>query len=111
MLQARLVEKNRELLNADEHKVPQLALEVQRLRVSILSMNEIVAGVPDPTIKTEITLLSKMLRARVEDPAEDEREVEAVKARSRLRETGIDPDSAEALIRGLRALQAMRPIA
>lgn len=103
-----ILEKNRELLKCDEVELPRVARELQRLRVALITLNELITNVSDPTAKQEISLLSKMLTGRLESgegEAEEALEVDAAKAR--LATQGIDPASADNMARGLRALQAV----
>lgn len=73
----------------------------------MISLNELVTGMSDPTAKQELTLLSKMMNGRVDDDPETEEETEENAAADHLRKSGIDPETAENLARGLRALQAV----
>ncbi len=107
-IQEALLAKNQELLSCDETKLPQVARELQRLRVAMISLNELVTNISDPTAKQELGLLTKMLHGRDESgegAAEDE--LEEAAAAKRLREADIDPESAENMARALRALQAV----
>lgn len=95
-------------MECDEVELPKIARELQRLRVASIILNELVTNVADPTAKQEIGLLSKMLIGRADSlGGADGDELEEAAAADRLRGLNIDPDSADNMARGLRALQAI----
>jgi hypothetical protein len=95
-------------LGCDEVELPKVARELQRLRVASIILNELVTNIADPTAKQEIGLLSKMLTGRTDSVmASEDDEVAETEAADRLRGLNIDPESADNLARGLRALQAV----
>jgi len=103
-----ILEKNRELLKCDEVELPRVASELQRLRVALITLNELVTNISDPTAKQEISLLSKMLTGRLESgEGETDEAMEEEAAKARLASLGIDPAAADNMARGLRALQAV----
>jgi hypothetical protein len=106
-VQQGILEKNRELLACDEVQLPKVARELQRLRVALITLNELVTNITDPTAKQEISLLSKMLLGREESGGGEDDEIEEDAAKARLAAIGIDPTSADNMARGLRALQAV----
>jgi hypothetical protein len=108
-VQSAILEKNRHLLSCNEVELPKIARELQRLRVANIILNELVTNIADPTAKQEIGLLAKMLNGRQEsgEGTTDDEALEAAAAADRLRGLNIDPDSADNLARGLRALQAV----
>lgn len=103
-----ILEKNKLLLTCDEVELPRVARELQRLRVALITLNELVTNVTDPTAKQEISLLSKMLSGREDSGgAGEDDQMEEDAAKARLAGLGIDPASADNMARGLRALQAV----
>jgi len=74
-----------------------------------ITLNELVTNISDPTAKQEIHLLTKMLMGRdsIEVTEEEADQMAAEAAADRLRALGIDPESADNMARGLRALQSV----
>jgi hypothetical protein len=107
-IQRAILEKTQHLLSCSEVELPRVARELQRLRVALITLNELVTNIADPTAKQEIGLLSKMLLGRTESSASELIEAdEEDAAEERLRALGINPDAADSMARGLRALQAV----
>lgn len=101
------------LLTAEPAQLPAMTQRLQRLRVSMLMLREIVEDVADPNAHRELTLLQKMMAAESqvspEDPDDQEtkqREAEA-DARGRLAEMGVSPESAGQLVRVFQSLETL----
>ena len=94
---------------ATRSDLPRISRELQRLRVVQITLNELVTNISDPTAKQEINLLTKMLMGRdsAEVTEEEADQMAAEQAADRLRALGIDPESADNMARGLRALQSV----
>ena len=108
-VQSSILDKSRELLHCEETDLPRISRELQRLRVVQITLNELVTNISDPTAKQEINLLTKMMMGRdsAEVTEEEADQMAAEAAADRLRALGIDPESADNMARGLRALQAV----
>lgn len=81
-----------------------VAMQLQRLRVAALLQREIILDTADPTTYRELQLLNKMNTAGElgEDPAA---EIELAERQERVREAGIDPESASSMVRVFNALR------
>jgi len=102
-------EKSASMLTAEPKEVPLLAQELQRLRVSMLMLREIVEDIADPNTYREISLLNKMMTGL--DPEEDakrrEQQQGEMDAQERMTDAGLDPERAGSIVRVLESLKSV----
>lgn len=96
------------LLVAASGEVPVLTERLQRLRISMLMLREIVEDVVDPNSYKELALLKKMIDGAEPDEGEEEEQEKTAdrERRERLANVGLNPDNAGSMVRVLRALEA-----
>ena len=99
-------QRSTEMLMAEPAQVPQLAQELQRLRVAMLMLREIVEDVADPNAYRELSLLNKMMTGH--DPEQDalrrEQEEAESEATERLSRVGLTAERASSMVRVLESL-------
>jgi hypothetical protein len=99
-------QRSTEMLLAEPSQVPQLAQELQRLRVAMLMLREIVEDVADPNAYRELSLLNKMMTGH--DPEQDalrrEQETAEAEASERLSRVGLTVERAGSMVRVLESL-------
>lgn len=99
-------DRSAEMLVAEPSHVPRLAQELQRLRVAMLMMREIVEDVADPNAYRELTLLNKMMTGH--DPEQEALRKEQIlaeeEATERMARVGLTPEGASRMVRALDAL-------
>ena len=97
-----------ELMSAEQVKVPELTQRLQRLRIGMLMLREIVEDVSDPNAHKELHLLQKMTDEADPEEGEDEQEQSADdERRRRLASVGLNPDNAGGMVRVFRALETI----
>jgi hypothetical protein len=101
--------KSSELLLAEPGQLQTLTQELQRLRVAMLMLREIVEDVADPTTYRELNLLNKMITGH--DPSEEALRKEQAQgeqdAVERLANVGLTRESAGGMVRVLQSLQGV----
>ena len=105
----RIQEKSVALLSAEPAQLPTLTQELQRLRVAMLMLREIVEDVADPTTYRELSLLNKMITGHdVEQEAlRKEQVLGEQEAVDRIAKVGLSPESAGSMVRVLQSLQGV----
>jgi hypothetical protein len=106
-VKAQIHQLTMDLLTADPVQVPAMTQRLQRLRIAMLMLREIVEDVADPHAHRELTLLQKMMAGQSgQSDGERPEQQEEQAARERLTSVGVDPAAAGQLVRVLQALQA-----
>jgi hypothetical protein len=106
---AELNKLSRELRTADAKRVKPLALQIQRLRVTILLLQEAHSGIADPSTYRELSLLAKMVEDKglddmTEQDARDAAQQVASEREARLASRGGDIASANRIVRLLQSV-------
>lgn len=101
----------RELRTADAKRVKPLALQIQRLRVTILLLQEAHSGIADPSTYRELNLLAKMVEDKglddmTEQEARDAAQQVATEREARLAARGGDIASANRIVRLLQSVMS-----
>ena len=95
-----------QLMTAEQKEVPELTQKLQRLRIGMLMLREIVEDVSDPNAHKELHLLRKMTdEANPEDDEEEQERMDDDERRHRLLSVGLNPESAGGMVRALQALE------
>jgi hypothetical protein len=101
--------KSAELLEAEPAQMQHLTQELQRLRVAMLMLREIVEDVADPTTYRELSLLNKMITGH--DPEQEalrrEQQQGQQEAEERIARVGLTPAGAGSMVRVIQSLQAV----
>lgn len=91
-----------ELHAAPPRRVPVLVYQIQRQRVVIMVLSEVINHTVDPDLHREIGVLAKMQDVGALDDADEERaEEQSRQAESVLAQRGISPETAARLARVL----------
>ena len=102
-------EKTAAMMMASPSDLTKLAQDLQRLRVAMLTLKEIVEDVADPNTYKELALLNKMMTGH--DPEaealREEQERGDEQARERLDRAGLKPEQAGSMVRVLEALRSV----
>lgn len=98
--------KTQELLTAEPARIPAITLELQRLRVATQVLRELDAKGVDPNTYREVALLNRLLHGRdIENEAEKKKSAdEAERATAVLRARGIEPESAQRIMKVLQSV-------
>ena len=98
-----------ELRTADNKRIKQLSIKVQRQRVTVLLLQEAHTGIADPSTHRELSLLNKLVAGRSLDEMDEEQAREETQQRqqaavSRLQARGASEATAQRVVRVLGAV-------
>lgn len=97
---------------AEPRKVPGILHQLQRLRVTIMTLEEILTRTVNPDLHREIALLSKVQDlGALDDEDEQAAQQQVMDASAALATKGITPESAARIARILSSAAAGVPIA
>jgi hypothetical protein len=88
-----------ELLKAEDAKIPRLMNKIQRLRLSLQMMKELLNGEPSDGVYKELVLLQRMIKGAGPDLGGDTDAEAEVARETELKQLNLDATSAHRLVK------------